>query len=209
MISYQSISLTPFMENCRIFVNTENQEALICDPGDSGEELFHAISEKGYTLKSIIITHMHLDHVGGVYELARLSSAKIYGSAIEDLPLLEGLNQQAVAFRLPQTEQFKTSWLKDGEIITPIKDFSLRVIATPGHTPGGICYYSEEHRLLLTGDTIFQNSVGRTDFPLGSAEQLLDSIRSKLLILPHDTAILPGHGPDSTIGDEIQLNPYL
>ena len=151
---------------------------------------------------------MHLDHVGGVYELAELTGAKIMGPTIEDDPLLHSLNMQSDAFGLPKSEQFQTQYLNDGDIIIPIEGFSLKVIHTPGHTPGGVCYYSKAGKFVLTGDTLFAGSIGRTDFPLGSYDAIISSIKEKLYTLDKSTAVLPGHGEDSVIENEIRENPY-
>lgn len=207
-IAYQRICVTPFMQNCRIFVDDESLECFVVDAGGSAVQIADFIKQNGLKLKTILITHMHLDHVGGVYELAELTGAKIMGSTIEDDPLLHSLNMQSDAFGLPKSEQFQTQYLNDGDIIIPIEGFSLKVIHTPGHTPGGVCYYSEAGKFVLTGDTLFAGSIGRTDFPLGSYDAIISSIKEKLYTLDKSTAVLPGHGEDSVIENEIRENPY-
>lgn len=207
-IAYQRICVTPFMQNCRIFVDDESLECFVVDAGGSAVQIADFIKQNGLKLKTILITHMHLDHVGGVYELAELTGAKIMGPTIEDDPLLHSLNMQSDAFGLPKSEQFQTQYLNDGDIIIPIEGFSLKVIHTPGHTPGGVCYYSEAGKFVLTGDTLFAGSIGRTDFPLGSYDAIISSIKEKLYTLDKGTAVLPGHGEDSVIENEIRENPY-
>ena len=207
-IAYQRICVTPFMQNCRIFVDDESLECFVVDAGGSAVQIADFIKQNGLKLKTILITHMHLDHVGGVYELAELTGAKIMGPTIEDAPLLHSLNMQSDAFGLPKSEQFQTQYLNDGDIIIPIEGFSLKVIHTPGHTPGGVCYYSEAGKFVLTGDTLFAGSIGRTDFPLGSNDAIISSIKEKLYTLDKGTAVLPGHGEDSVIENEIRENPY-
>lgn len=207
-IAYQRICVTPFMQNCRIFVDDESLECFVVDAGGSAVQIADFIKQNGLKLKTILITHMHLDHVGGVYELAELTGAKIMGPTIEDDPLLHSLNMQSDAFGLPKSEQFQTQYLNDGDIIIPIEGFSLKVIHTPGHTPGGVCYYSEAGKFVLTGDTLFAGSIGRTDFPLGSYDAIISSIKEKLYTLDKSTAVLPGHGEDSVIENEIRENPY-
>ena len=207
-IAYQRICVTPFMQNCRIIVDDESLECFVVDAGGSAVQIADFIKQNGLKLKTILITHMHLDHVGGVYELAELTGAKIMGPTIEDDPLLHSLNMQSDAFGLPKSEQFQTQYLNDGDIIIPIEGFSLKVIHTPGHTPGGVCYYSEAGKFVLTGDTLFAGSIGRTDFPLGSYDAIISSIKEKLYTLDKGTAVLPGHGEDSVIENEIRENPY-
>ncbi|MGN1280842.1 MAG: MBL fold metallo-hydrolase [Succinivibrio sp.] len=209
MITYQSVVVTPYSQNCRIFLNTESNEAVVSDPGGSAQKIYEAVNRAGYTIRSILITHMHLDHVGGVYELAKLSGASVYGSSIEDAALMQHFDEQASMLCLQNTQIFDNTFVTDAQILRPMDDFELKVITTPGHTPGGVCYYCEKEKLVLTGDTLFQGSVGRTDFPGGSYDSIVDSIRNKLFLLPDDTQVLSGHGPDSSIGEEKQFNPYV
>lgn len=209
MIDYKTITVTPFAQNCRIFVNYDTSECVVVDPGDRAEDIYNAIVEAKLTLKAILITHMHLDHVGAVAKLSKLSGAKIMGSSIEDEPIKTSLPMQAVNFGLNECEKFETEYLKDGDIIEPMSDFSLKVLHTPGHTPGGVCYYCKKLKLVLTGDTLFNGSVGRTDFLMGDYDSLINGIKTKLFALDDETEVLSGHGPNSTILDEKTTNPYV
>lgn len=112
-------------------------------------------------------------------------------------------------FNLEQCDDFDNQYLEDGQVIEPMTDFKLKVLHTPGHTPGGVCYYCEAKKLLLSGDTLFNKSIGRTDFPHGNYDDIIDSIKNKLLTLPKDTTVLCGHGLNTTIENEINSNPYL
>lgn len=209
MIYYQIIGGSPFGQNCRIYVNEVTKEAAISDPGASARAIAQMIDKNGLTLKAILLTHMHIDHVGGAKELCELTGAKIFGSAIEDALLMENFSTQASMLGLENPGFFETQYLCDNEVFTPISDMELKVISTPGHTPGGICFYCEKEKFLISGDTLFERSVGRTDFPLGSTEALINSIKEKLFALPDDTRVLCGHGPDTSIGEEKLHNPYI
>ena len=208
MIDYKTLFVSPFMQNCRIFYNDETYEAAVVDPGDNAEKILSEVNKYKCTLKAILITHMHIDHVGAIPNILNKINVPIYGSAKEDKPILNSLGQQAINFGLSHVEKFDTNWLSDGQIIEPIKNLKLTVITTPGHTPGGVCYYFKEKNLLICGDTLFAGSVGRTDFPLGNFDDLIDSIKNKLYKLPQETIVLSGHGPNSTIAEEITSNPY-
>lgn len=212
MLDISVVPVTPYMQNCRILSVRGSGEAVCVDPGDQAPALATAIEGADLKLKAILITHAHLDHIGGVAELAALTGARIFGPGRADLPLLEAAfsddaQSQAALLGLPQSRGFKPRFLSDAEVIEPASGLLFNVIATPGHTPGGVCYYSKEEKLVLTGDTIFELSAGRTDFPGGDESALLNSLQ-KLMELPDDTKVLPGHGNDTAIGFERRNNPF-
>ncbi|MGN0902837.1 MAG: MBL fold metallo-hydrolase [Succinivibrio sp.] len=207
-ILYQAVAVTGFYQNLRIFVNDSTKEAVVSDPGGNVEHVYESLKEAGITIKAILLTHMHLDHVGQADVLYKLTGAKIYGPSVEDKALYDKFDWQSQMLGLPMPEPFETEYLKDGDEITPIEGFTLKVLHTPGHTPGGVSYYCEQEKFVITGDTLFEGSVGRSDFPLGNTDDLINGIKEKLYTLPEDTQVLPGHGPDTTIGEEKQSNPY-
>ena len=209
MIDYKTFMVSPFAQNCRVFFNTDTKECAVFDPGDSAKEIYEAITNIGFSLKSILITHMHLDHVGGVGLLQQLSGAKVLGSSIADEVIKRSLDKQALMFSLPKALPFETEYLEDGQVIEPITNLKFKVLTTPGHTPGGVCYYSKEQKLVISGDTLFNQSIGRTDFEFGDYDAIIDSIKNKLFTLDKDTTVLCGHGPNTNIASEIENNPYV
>lgn len=196
--------------NC-YFVYDDSQtdgekDALVFDPGDQGGVIFARLKEKGFRVAGIFLTHAHFDHIWGVQELRAASGAKVYAYEAER-PLCESaaLNVSEQAGRACTVRP--NVYGRDGEIFT-VAGISCRLIATPGHTAGSCCYYFEDAGILIAGDTLFQGSVGRTDFPTGSAGELVRSVRERLFVLPDETKVYPGHGDVTTIGEEKQYNPF-
>lgn len=209
MLQYQVILTTAFMQNSRLIWDDVSRCAVICDPGAAVPAFAALLKEKGLTLKSILLTHGHLDHVGGTAALADEFQVPVIGPGIEDAPLLAALDQQAAAFGLPRCPSFAPQYVSDGDMLELLPGVKFKALATPGHTPGGRCYLQEESKIVVVGDTLFAGSVGRTDFPGGSFEALERSISTKLYPLPDDTVVLCGHGPDTSIGEEKRYNPYV
>lgn len=184
----------------------EEKEVVLVDPADQGGQIYEALKGKGFRVTAILLTHGHFDHIWGANELRRLSGAPIYAYE-EEKKVCENaaMNVSDQAGR-PETV-IPDHYIKDGGLLE-IAGMRFRLIATPGHTAGSCCYYMEEEKLLLSGDTLFEGSVGRTDFPTGSMSSLVRSIKEKLLPLPEDVTVYPGHGETTTIGDEKKYNPY-
>lgn len=201
---------TAFMQNTRLILDHEHKAAVLCDPGAHDSEVGNFIRDNDYTLKAILVTHGHLDHVGGVaaYEKA-FPGTPVIGPAREDADLLHSLPVQAQAFGLPEAESFTPQYVTDGQKLELFEGRPFEVLFTPGHTPGGVCYYQAEEGFVLCGDTLFAGSVGRTDFPGGDFAAIEESIRCKLYALPDATRVLSGHGPDSTIGEEKRSNAFV
>ena len=197
--------------NC-YFVYDEEQEGaqkdvLLFDPADKGAFIYDQLKAKGFRVAAIFLTHAHFDHIWGVQELRGKSGAKVYAYEGEQ-PLCENsdMNVSAQVGR-PCTVK-PNAYLKDGEEIT-VAGIPCKVIATPGHTIGSCCYYFEEAGVLISGDTLFQESVGRTDLPTGSGGQLRRSIQDKLFVLPDETKVYPGHESTTDIENEKLNNPFL
>ncbi len=192
--------------NCYFLYREEDKNCIVVDPADQGERIFGALNGKGFKVSGILLTHGHFDHILGVEALKEQSEAYVYAaeSALEELKTPK-LNLSAQTGRVCTVKPDKL--LKDGEKYT-IAGMEFQVIFTPGHTQGSACFYFEEAGFLVSGDTLFEESVGRTDFPTGSMSQIVRSIVDKLYILPDDTKVYPGHGEQTTIGHEKKYNPF-
>lgn len=192
--------------NCYFLYREGQKEVVFVDPADRGDSIYEALQEKGFVVAGILLTHGHFDHIWGAEKLRELSGAKIYAlDAEEALCLDAGLNVSKMAGRACTVKP--DVLVKDGEEIT-VAGICCKVIATPGHTGGSCCYYVAEAGFLVSGDTLFQESVGRTDFPTGSMSEIVRSIKEKLFCLPPDTKVYPGHGEQTTIAYEKEYNPF-
>lgn len=184
----------------------ETKDVMLFDPADNGAYIYEQLKNKGFRVAAILLTHAHFDHIWGVQELRGLSGAKVYAHEAER-PLCESAEENVSAQVGRPCTVKPNCYCQDGELIT-VGGLSCRLIATPGHTIGSCCYYFEEAGILISGDTLFQESVGRTDLPTGSGAQLGRSIREKLMVLPDETKVYPGHGDATTIGYERDYNPF-
>ena len=192
--------------NCYFLYREGSNRVIFIDPADNGDYLYQALKSKGFEVEAILLTHGHFDHIWGCSKLRQLTGAKVYAlEKVEPLLLNADLNISENAGRACTVKA--NEFVKDGDILT-IMDISFKVLATPGHTQGSCCYYFEEGGILISGDTLFLESVGRTDFPTGSMSTLSHSIQEKLAGLPDETKVYPGHGDATTIGHERQYNPF-
>lgn len=193
--------------NCYLYACMESKKAAIIDPGADGKKIYRWVLEKGLKVDYILLTHGHVDHIGAVDELRELLGKVSVGIHAGDAGMLtDGMRNLSNYFGPGLALKKADFLLQDGQELAIGKQ-TLKVISTPGHSPGGVCFLSSEG--LFSGDTLFAGSIGRTDFPGGSLEQLLDGVKKKLLILPEDTRVFPGHGEETTIGEEKRDNPFL
>lgn len=193
--------------NCYFVYEEGKKEALVFDPADKGDYIFEGLKNKGFTVAAILLTHGHFDHIWGLEALKELTGAKVYAYE-EEKEVCENASVNVSKGAGRPCAVKADFYLKDGEEIT-IAGISLKLVATPGHTKGSCCYYFEGDKILISGDTLFQESVGRTDLPTGSMGTLVRSVREKLLALPEDVKVYPGHGESTTIGHEREYNPFL
>ena len=204
----ETFAVGPLQCNCTLLGDEATQEAIIIDPGDEVARIHGRLTSLGLKLKQILVTHAHIDHVGGALRLKRLTGAPILLNE-NDLPLLKMMAMQAawLGIATPETAP-PDDGLIDGQQVG-LESYPAQVIYTPGHTQGSICLHFVPLKTVIAGDTLFAGSIGRTDLPGGNSDQIIDSIHSRLLRLPHETRVIPGHGPATTIGDEARTNPFL
>lgn len=206
---FSIIPVTPYQQNCTLLICEQTDKAALVDPGGDLDLLLAETKRQGVALESILITHGHFDHIGGVAELATRLSLPIIGPQIEDDFWIQALPEQCRLFGFPKSDSFTPDrWLNDGDTVKVGKEV-FQVIHCPGHTPGHVVYFSESRRLALVGDVLFKGSIGRTDFPKGDYQTLIDSIQQKLWPLGGDVAFIPGHGPMSTFAEEMRGNPFV
>lgn len=196
--------------NCFLLINEDTKELLVVDPGGQGKRLAERITDHGFTTKGILLTHGHFDHTDGMGDLkASLPNpVKAYALDKEEKLLEDPSLNLSGGFGIGGRSYKADEFFRDGETVT-LAGLTFKVIATPGHTPGSCCFYFEEDGVLISGDTLFEQSVGRTDFPGGSMKALVSSIKEKLFVLPDETLVLPGHMGTTTIGDEKQGNMFV
>lgn len=205
------IPVTQLEQNCTIIADSETKTALIVDPGGDLEKIIDQIKQLDLKISNILLTHGHFDHISCAKELqdALSENPLILGPIKDDAYLFTHLPNYCANFSFPIKESFMPDkWLKDSEVIY-LNHYKINVIATPGHTPGHVSYFIKSLNLALVGDVIFNNGIGRTDFPGGDQKQLMDSIFNQLLPLGDNVSFIPGHGAQSTFGWERKNNPYL
>jgi glyoxylase-like metal-dependent hydrolase (beta-lactamase superfamily II) len=202
------IPVTPFQQNCVLLWDSETKDAAIVDPGGDVPRILDAINETGAKVSGIYLPHGHVDHAGGATELAKILKLPITGPGEEDKFLLKGMEKYAQQFGFTAQNCEPDRWTKEGDKVT-LGGAEFEILHCPGHTPGHVVFVNHEAKFGIFGDVLFRNSVGRTDFPYGSHETLINAIKTKLLMLPNEFAFVCGHGESSTIGKEKRSNPFI
>ncbi len=193
--------------NCYVVINEEANECFVIDPGASAKQLAERIKAQGYKPVAVVLTHGHFDHAGAAKELAEEFGISVY-ACDKEKDTLENPDKN-VSWMVGARESYTADvYVKDDEVLK-LAGFEIKVLHTPGHTEGGCCYYLPKEGVLFSGDTLFAESVGRTDFPGGSMSQIVRSIKEKLMVLPDETTVYPGHNDPTTIETERMYNPYL
>ena len=194
--------------NCSIFGDEQSGEAIVIDPGDNIAAIEAVLERHRLRVKAIVITHAHIDHIGGAHKLKQRTGAPVYMNA-SDQELYDHIDMQAAWLGVETPEQTAIDVIaRDGDTL-PLGTTEFHVLHTPGHTQGSLCLWIPSEQKLIAGDTLFRESIGRTDLPGGDGRQILRSIADKLLVLPEETAVFPGHGPATTIAHEKEFNPFL
>jgi glyoxylase-like metal-dependent hydrolase (beta-lactamase superfamily II) len=194
--------------NCSVFGDESTREAIVVDPGDDLEAIEAILDRHALSLKAIVITHAHIDHIGGAARLKSRRNAPVYMNAA-DQGLYDHLDTQAawLGLETPERTAIDTP-LRDGDALK-LGETDIHVLHTPGHTPGSVCLWIPQESKLVAGDTLFRESIGRTDLPGGDSRAILRSIHGKLLKLPETSIVIPGHGPSTTLAHERDYNPFL
>lgn len=205
---HEILPVGPLQCNCSVIGDETSREAIVIDPGDDVEDVLALVRKHHLQVKQIVITHAHIDHVGGAMKLRAATGAPILLNQ-HDHALLKMIDVQAawIGVATPGKVQIDQN-LRDADVVKA-GSLAAQVLHTPGHTEGSVCLYFSAEKKLIAGDTLFAGSIGRTDLPGGSYEKILQSLHQRVLALPDETIVVPGHGPITTIGEERESNPFL
>lgn len=209
MFRYRTIPVTAFAQNCSLVWDDETREAAVIDPGGDLPRVLAEVESLGLALQAIWLTHAHIDHAGGTAKLAQDQGLPIIGPHRDDKFWIDALPQQGAMFGFPPAPPFTpTRWLEDGDTVQ-VGGYALQVRHCPGHTPGHVVFFEPTSKRAFVGDVLFAGGIGRTDFPGGDYQTLIASITQRLWPMGDDVVFIPGHGPESSFGDERADNPYV
>lgn len=202
------IPVTPFQQNCTLLWDEATKKGAVVDPGGDIDTIEAAIAEVGLSIEKILLTHGHIDHAGGADELRKRLGVAIEGPHRADRILLDNLEAQGEAYGFAARNVTPDRWLEEGETVS-VAGHTFEILHCPGHSPGSVVFVNKRQKFMLAGDVIFRGSIGRTDFPYGDHDALINAIKTKLFPLGDEFAFICGHGPTSTIGAERGTNPFL
>ncbi len=202
------VPVTPFQQNCTLLWDEASKVGAVVDPGGDLDEIKGAIAELGLKIEKILLTHGHIDHAGGAAELKQALGVEIEGPHAADRFLLDNLAKQGAAYGIPAQPVTPDRWLEEGDTVT-VAGHEFEVLHCPGHSPGSVVLVNRAHKFMMMGDVLFRGSIGRTDFPSGDHDALINAIKTKLLPIGDDFAFICGHGPTSSIGEERRSNPFI
>ena len=205
-LEIHQLSVGPLQVNCFLVACLKTRDAMVVDPGEEGARILYLAESKEVNISKVVNTHGHFDHIGANQQLVDATAAKLMLHAA-DLPLLQNARNHAEVYGLTVAPSPEPDRLLDQGDTFEVGEHSFSVFHVPGHSPGGICLLSEGH--LFVGDVLFAGSIGRTDLPGGDFDALVEGVRERLFSLPDDTVVHPGHGPDTTIGHERRMNPFV
>jgi hydroxyacylglutathione hydrolase len=207
-VIHEILPVGPLQCNCSVIGDETTHEAMVIDPGDDIENVLSLVRKHGLKVKQIVITHAHIDHVGGAMKLRAATGAPIILNQ-NDYALLKMLDMQAAWIGMPSPGKVDIDQSVEQDETIRAGSLNATVLHTPGHTEGSICLYFPAEKMLIAGDTLFAGNIGRTDLPGGSFQKIIRSLHDRVLALPDDTVVVPGHGPKTSIGDERESNPFL
>lgn len=208
-LHFKLLPVTPFAQNCTLLWDDDNAAAVLIDVGGESERLLAEVAARGLDLQAVWLTHGHVDHVGGVVALTQQAAVPVLGPHRDDDFWLQQLPVITRAYRFPPSPPFvPMRWLDQDDTLT-LGSHTFEVLRIPGHTPGHVVFYCAQAKLLVAGDVLFLESIGRTDFPRGNHADLIRNIHQKILTLPEDTRVITGHGAMTTVGHEKRHNPFL
>lgn len=201
--------VTSFQQNCTLLWDEQTRDAVLVDVGGAADKLWDELTQRQLALQAIWLTHGHVDHVAGVVAMLEQCRVPVYGPHHADDFWLQQLPVITRNYHFPISPVFTPDhWLQEGCTLL-VGEHQFQVLHIPGHTPGHVVFYNQKDQLLIAGDVLFRESIGRTDFPMGSHQDLIHHIHTKILTLPDDTRVITGHGPMTSIGHEKKFNPFL